>query len=92
MHQGVPNQQLVSPGGTMGPQKANALLLSMLGQLPPKRWWVMLEKSPHDVGLSKAFSIPRVDIEALIIKSNTWYHLGPPWDPTLTDSYNSLSY
>ena len=56
----------------MGPQKANALLLSMLGQLPPKRWWVMLEKSPHDVGLSKAFSIPRVDIEALLINAGLY--------------------
>ena len=56
----------------MGPQNANALLLSMLGQLPPKRWWVLFEKSPHDAGLSKAFSIPRVDIEALLINTGLY--------------------
>ena len=72
MHQGVPNQQLVSPAFIMGPQNANALLLSMLDQLPPKRWWVLFEKSPHDAGLSKAFSIPRVDIEALLINTGLY--------------------
>ena len=41
---------------------SKSLLGSMLEQLPPRRWWVLMEKSYYDAGLSKAFSVPCGDV------------------------------
>ena len=61
-------QPLVSLWAIMGPQNASILLTSMISLLPARRWSILYEKDPHDMGMSKAFSIPRADIEALLIQ------------------------
>jgi len=41
----------------------------MLGRLPAKRWGIMHDKKPDDMGISKALSITRADVQALFINS-----------------------
>ena len=53
-------QPLVSLWAIMGPQNASVLLTIMLGLLPARTWWILYEKEPDDMDMSKAFSIPRL--------------------------------
>ena len=56
----------------MRPQNAMVLLSRVLEALPPRRWWILLERKKDDKGISKAFSIPRADIEALLVNAGIY--------------------
>ena len=56
----------------MGPQTARLLLTDMLARLSASRWWILYEKKPNDMGISKALSIYRADVEALLINAGLY--------------------
>ena len=53
----------------MRPNIAPSLLIVLLVALQSNRWWILRQKEESDLGLSKAFSVLCVTIDALLVNA-----------------------